>query len=139
MTDKEGPLQVITAIICDDVRREANGKDILIGVYGSGMRVEAIPHLIMLAFWLELKTFEIGSHEFSMRIMAPNEAIIFQSPPTRINVENIGYSHMALGGVPVQISTTGKMEFQVSISGGEWKTVREIGVEVGPIVGQNPT
>ena len=37
------PKKIEYAIVCDDVRREDNGKFIIIGAYGSDIRVSSIP------------------------------------------------------------------------------------------------
>lgn len=56
-----------STIICDDIRMEANGKLLLIGVYPEGILINTTPLQIMLSIWIQFKmkltkktTFEFG-------------------------------------------------------------------------------
>jgi hypothetical protein len=64
-------LSVTAAIICDDVRKEAGGKDILIGVYGGGVLVPSFPCPIQFAIWIELAPQPIGRLEVDLQARFP--------------------------------------------------------------------
>jgi hypothetical protein len=49
------------AIFCDDIRREFNGKDILIGVYSGGMILKQLPAPVAMAIWF---CFERNESDF---------------------------------------------------------------------------
>jgi hypothetical protein len=49
-----------SVVICDDIRQETNGKQILIGVYGSAVLVPSMPFSIPLSVWIEYQAREIG-------------------------------------------------------------------------------
>lgn len=63
--------KIETALVCDDVRREQSGKDILIGVYTAGIGVPALPSQQRFAFWLMLSAPEPGAFSLTLRILAP--------------------------------------------------------------------
>lgn len=131
MTNADTPLQVISAIICDDVRREINGKDILIGVFGSGMKIGAIPSLVSLSFWLELYA-TAGSHELTLRMIDPNGATVFQTPTNKVETKIDGFNHSAIVGAPIQISLTGDFKLQINTQSGEWQTIRTLNIISDP-------
>jgi hypothetical protein len=45
---KRAELKIISVLICDDVRREENGKEILIGVYSGDIIVTRFPAAMAL-------------------------------------------------------------------------------------------
>jgi hypothetical protein len=133
MAGEQG-FRVVTAIICDDVRREWNGKDILIGVYGSGMRVESIPNAVILTVWLEIEAFQQGELDLWIRVIGLNDAVIFQPPAAaKLNPQIAGFSHVFVPNILVQIPSTGPLNFQISRDGQIWENIKTINVEVGPI------
>lgn len=52
-----------TAILCDQVRREDNGKLILIGVYGGGVLLDSYPATLPLSAYVEGQVLEPGIFE----------------------------------------------------------------------------
>jgi hypothetical protein len=40
-------------LICDDIRKEVSGKDILVGVYSGDIIVHSVPFTLVLAVWFE--------------------------------------------------------------------------------------
>jgi hypothetical protein len=47
-------------VICDDIRKEISGKDILIGVYGGDIVVTGAPFVLVLAVWFEYSPPKLG-------------------------------------------------------------------------------
>lgn len=72
-------ITLVHAIICDDIRREDNGKFILIGVYPEVIILSAIPAQITLSLWLQFKIqiFNKENIEFVIRGSAIKEPINF--------------------------------------------------------------
>jgi hypothetical protein len=72
MTDQP-ILQVINTIICDDVRREDNGKDILIGVFNDSMVVEVLPALLpTFGIRFLMKAASVGSYKIESAVSGPD-------------------------------------------------------------------
>jgi hypothetical protein len=59
---------VHSVIICDDVRREQNGKDILIGVYSGDILVQNFPFILPLSMWMEYAPPKSGPNDIFIRI-----------------------------------------------------------------------
>jgi hypothetical protein len=131
MTGTKEKIKIVTAIICDDIRREQSGKDILIGVYGSGIRVVSLPQFVTLCVWLEIKPLERGSIEFKLRLIGQNKAVLFESPSAKATFNELKNSHAAIGGIAVQLQSAGPHELQISTGSEEWMTIRNFDVEVG--------
>jgi hypothetical protein len=65
-------------LVCDDVRREDNGKLIIIGVYTPDIRVAQIPFVFpSLTFLQWLETSQAGQYEFrsSLNLLEDGKAI----------------------------------------------------------------
>ena len=65
-------VQINTVLVCDDVRREVTGKDILIGVYAGDLNVASLPANILLSIWVEMTAKKKEPQEISLRIQVPN-------------------------------------------------------------------
>jgi len=66
-------IEVKAVIICDDIRKEVNGKAILIGVFATDILVFKLPATIGLSFWFECFTKE-HANEFEVMITLTNKA-----------------------------------------------------------------
>ena len=60
-------------LLCDDVRKEITGKDILIGVYTSGINVSQLPAVVNLATWLEIIPKKKGEIEIEFKAEMPGD------------------------------------------------------------------
>lgn len=59
---------IMAVIVCDDVRREANGKEILIGVYAGDIMVQSFPAVIATSIWLAIRPTEKGPININFRL-----------------------------------------------------------------------
>ena len=66
--------KIETVLVCDDVRRELSGKDILIGVYSGGIGIPTLPAPINVAFWITLRAHEPGTFALSLRVNLPHKS-----------------------------------------------------------------
>ena len=126
-------LRVITSVICDDIRRESNGKLILIGVYGSGIKVASLPSFVVMSLLLEVQPTVVGDHELRVRLTGQSNAVLFESPPVKFSIDAIKFVNVPMVGLPIQIQSPGPIELQISVAGTEWQTIRTLTVEVGPL------
>ena len=51
-------IEFLTAILCDDVRREGNGKELLIGVYTGQVLLPEMPQDFFPVFWVPFETLD---------------------------------------------------------------------------------
>jgi hypothetical protein len=63
-------LRFSAIVVCDEIRTENTGKDILIGVFSGDILVPSFPTVIGVAFWCEVENSEedIGIKEYELRI-----------------------------------------------------------------------
>src|SRR3954452_10030963 len=96
-------LNVHAVLICDDIRKEDNGKFILIGIYSAEILTETFPANLRIYFWPIMTAGEAGQYEFDIRIMGPNEAQLVQGSATVIFMRPGMPNGVSLGPVPIQI------------------------------------
>lgn len=60
-------------LVCDDVRRELSGKDILIGVYSGSIAFPILPAKMNVAFWITLRAPAPGTFTLSLRVNLPQK------------------------------------------------------------------
>lgn len=92
-------------IICDGIRPEVGGKATILGFYGVAPNVEVIvsnPALpVTLAFVAGFPpvTDAQAIYESSTIVTRPNQAVVLQTPPQRLNVSAVGRGFVAAGFV----------------------------------------
>lgn len=60
-------------IFCDDIRREFNGKELLIGVYSADLVLPAVPAVVAMALFIQLKIKgEPGTIRRRLRVNDPS-------------------------------------------------------------------
>jgi hypothetical protein len=115
-------IEVGDGLVCDDVRREDNGKLILIGVYSSNMIVRELPAVLAPYLVIKLKANEPVDRAIQFRIMLNGEKI--RSGKGRIKLSP-GPAHWIV--VPAiildKLATEGVLDFDLQIEDSEWKTV----------------
>jgi hypothetical protein len=109
-------------VLCDDVRKEITQKDILIGVYSSGIMVPFMPAQMQLAFWAEMLPTQIGQSEFQMRFDPPGgEAPIVMK--FMMEITAVEYSTLAMSGIIIPFTKEGDLVVSISIDGADWVEV----------------
>src|SRR5581483_417621 len=79
MAKRSSAITLLHTIVCDDIRREDNGKFILIGVYPELIMLNMIPAQLILSIWLQFKLqlLEKTTLEFEVKGNALPEPITF--------------------------------------------------------------
>jgi hypothetical protein len=77
MTDAQ--IKYDAVLICDDVRREDNGKLILIGVYHEGIVVPGYPATVLMRVVCNGEVIEAGSYKVSYRIEDSDGGVLFRT------------------------------------------------------------
>jgi hypothetical protein len=120
-------------IICDEIRKEVTGKDILIGVYGGKILVRTIPATIPIAVWMEIEAHDVGIIQFELKVGQPGEQRLAE-----VELELSVSSHardIALGTptLPCLISRDGVIEVSIRDPGeAEWTVVKTKRVAMRP-------
>jgi hypothetical protein len=134
MSDTRTPrIKPIHAVFCDDIRQEANGKQILIGVYPSDILVSQLPAPLVIAIWMPfVQVGHIGGRvPIEFRVLDDNERSIgYGSVALTLSeeTENGALSFPALAA----IVNRGKLRFQLKQYDDPWETVAALKVDLPP-------
>jgi hypothetical protein len=126
-----GVFEVVNALVCEDVRREVNGKEILIGVYGNSILVPSFPIDLNLMFWFQTKAPE-GDHELKLRISNASDAVFLEaSVNAHVSAAN-ELASLAVGTM-IQAQNETTLKFQGRNADSDWSTIVEIPIRRGPV------
>ena len=120
-------------LICDDVRKEITGKDILIGVYTTVINVHHLPAAVNLSAWIEVIPTRKGQSSLEVKFEVPNDV----SPATFgviVGIEDHENSFAIatpVTGFPIQ--KEGQIRVSVREQGSQkWQIVKRINVRYQP-------
>ena len=122
-------IKIRFAFICDDARREDNGKLIYIGVYGQNIVVHELPFsaTLTLAVWFETeKAIDI---EFQMRVTLDDKQIAGGSGRLKVG-EGVGAS--IIPQIPIAADKEGVLKFELKFGDNDWEIATTI-----PIISRN--
>lgn len=129
-------MEIFHPIICDDVRKEINGKEILIGVYVGEIIVQKIPAMLNLSVWIPFLGHSIGAAPIEFKVIGPHEVEYSQGAGQLNVVRTDLLGSMAIVGVVCHIQSAGTIKFMIRQAGiGDYQTVREIPVRAGRVQG----
>lgn len=77
-------IKITAVVVCDDIRKEVTGKDILIGVYAGDIIVPEFPAVITATFWIEMTPGKLGKSRLRFRIRLANKD---EAMPITIDVQ----------------------------------------------------
>ncbi len=106
-------LEFGAALVCDDVRKEINNKDILIGVYTGDMVLPHVPIVVPLCFWIEVKPRKIGNYDFSLAVESPGGKGELDAT---MEVEDLGPAMIVTPKVPVRVEKEGELRVSVKLA-----------------------
>lgn len=114
--------RIVSLIVCDDVRKEINGKDLLIGVYSGDVVVASYPAVIQAALWIEVEA-ETGAYDAECEIDLPSA-----NPPIRFgfhaDVVESGTVVIAIGGLPFHFERDGELVVRWRLGAGDWEVAK---------------
>lgn len=138
MTDDRQRVKFITAIVADDIRREANGKEIIIGVYTSDIILSGLRSDggLIIAISLIVEASGVGDIPIQLQVIGPSGAPIgVIHGKFTIHTASIPgqQNSMSLTGLPLPVSTEGNIVIQARQYDDEgWQSIRVIPITVRP-------
>lgn len=126
MAKRTPAITLLHSIVCDDIRREDNGKFILIGVYPELIMLHMFPAQIVLSMWLQfrLHIFEKTTLEFEIRGDAIPETMPFSLEITDETlfgkdeaiplIVKLPFNIQAAGSFTIYFRRQGEMEWQTA-------------------------
>jgi len=132
------PIEFIFTLLCDDVRREDNGKELLVGVYSAGIVVNSVPNGLALMIWSQVKINEPGEYELRYRCINDEGKELALMPPVRLTIQqNKGQAFVdelasvAMGHLPITITGAGRLHIEVKIGANSpWERIKTTTVQV---------
>ncbi len=127
------PIELREGLICDEIRREDNGKALLVGVYPGDILMSKIPGKMRLAFWLQGRSNVAGkaSIDFELSMVADDDGAASPRAIT-LSADMGGLSPntpavIVFQGVPVEVIESGTLVLRTRVSDpGEPEQWREI-------------
>lgn len=124
------------AVICDDIRKEDNGKLILIGVYSGNILVGGFPGKLALATWLHGYGHELEEVDIEIRYQfvadESEEKPYIVGAQGKITVVNTKDEvSVPLPRMPVVFAGPGLLSVDYRLGGGRWKNLLEKRVLLG--------
>jgi hypothetical protein len=122
------PVDIRSVVVCDDVRREDNGKALLIGVYVGAILLPKFPAPMRLAFYfLGIgKEPRSGSLDFRIQHTLSNgesPAIVAKAEISEAEAAEVGRAHaLVFAGVPFNFDQQTELVISVK-ENGDWREV----------------
>lgn len=113
---------ITTVVLCEDIRREVNGKDILIGVYGGNIEVAHFPATISIAYWMNMVPAAIGDLSISFRV-----SLLGKKPfglTLKGHANSTDESSLSLPSIVVEVEEKNTLILEMKTSEG-WKKIKE--------------
>jgi len=129
----EHKFTALAALVCDDVRNELSGKEILIGVFADNVYVGGIPANLGVCLYLRALFARTEVSNIKFRVLGPSgiqvtpeASIPIPGPPDLAFVTSI-----VVRGVNFQAQAEGRYEFQWQPPEQEWETVTSLRIKKG--------
>ena len=122
------PKKIEYAIVCDDVRREDNGKFIIIGAYGSDIQVSSIPANLRLSLLVAVRSEIEHQTLVSVRVNQDGKEIFEIPNPLEFPLPAQEMALFSLGGIPVAAEIGKMLDFQVRFDQGRYRSACKLQV-----------
>ncbi len=122
------PIKIDYAIVCDDVRREDNGKFIIIGAYGSDIRVPSTRTKLRLSLLVAARSKTEHQTLIGIRITQDGKPIFELPEPMKFPMPAQEIALFSLGGIPVAMEVGKILDFQVRFDQGRYRSVCKLQV-----------
>jgi len=140
MTKNKIDIKILQTIVCDEVRREDNGKFFLIGVYSDAIFMNTIPANILLSFWIqcEIQLKEKKSLEFKIEGDALQKPVTFVSEIGNEQVFGKSLTIPIILRILLEIKSEGSFSIEYRMSGNEnWISIRHVVVKRNADIANN--
>lgn len=106
-------------VVCEDIRREINHKNTLIGVFAGPLRVREFPAFLRVAIYMEVEGAKKGQ-KFQVKLQhGGNEPIMAEG---EITVDE-PLAPLALGGLAFNLPEPMDMTLDMSFDGETWERI----------------
>lgn len=125
-----------TALICEDVRREENGKLGLAGVFSTDIVVDRFPAVLVLSFLLVATVKVAIESEVSIRLRL-DDVNLFEGKG-RMSPSYPGRTLLPIGRQVLKIEKLGILRLDVKQAGANWQNLSTTPIRSADIVPEQP-
>jgi uncharacterized protein DUF6941 len=121
--DESLQVEVVAALICDDVRKEIGGKETVVGIYIGNIIVPDFPANLLLCLWLLIKLKGSGTLKMKFRVVGTddNHYVSFDGQADIGPGRNTGA--LPLPRFPVSLGKEALLRFEWQLNGSDWQTL----------------
>ncbi len=123
MNTSQPTLKPLSALVCDEVRRETDGKDIIIGAYGGDVLIGIFPVTISLSLWTSLETSGTGDIKTDIRVVNREKKVLAELKGISHVEGRVQRSSLFTPKIKLYIEKPTELRFQLRVREGRWKTV----------------
>ncbi len=124
-------MKIENVIICDFVRKEDNGKHILIGVYPKDVRVADWPAILRFEIWFQTPVAEIKDFPVEFRIIdSEKKPLVTATGIISVGPEDIGLATITIPNVLVHVPKQTDMIFQIREPKKRWRTLKTLPISL---------
>lgn len=129
MNTASPPKKIEYAIVCDDVRREDNGKLIIIGAYSSDIIIPSYPTKLRLTILIAVRSETEHRALLSIRVMRDGEPIFEAKEGIEIFIPAQDISLISAGGILVSAEKDATLDFQIRFDKGRYRSACKLKVQ----------
>lgn len=112
--------EIYAVVICEQVRKESNGKDILIGVYGGDIIVTDFPAFLTLTIWVEYAFHGPGDLPLTFQLITDRGTELFTAQFTATLRQERSPGSVALGEFGAPLTDPCQIIVQYKEHDGDW-------------------
>lgn len=120
-------LTIKNALICDQVRREDNGKLLVIGVYHGSIQVKTFPVAMEIQLLASFRANKLGDLEFEVRAL--DGAKELAKGTGSMNISRTGDGTVALPPMPLKVDGPTVLSFELLQYGDKWRLLASMPIE----------
>lgn len=117
-------------VICDHVRKEEGGKQILIGIYPHNILFPSFPGRVTLNVWLQIRDEEGRRIPVEFRIKNSNDDILMSGEGEIDGRNQKGILTVAIPLAPLVISEATILSFQIREPKKHWQMLKQMPVDL---------
>ena len=131
MSQRSARIKPLCAIFCDDIRREDNGKELLIGVYSGSLQLPVFPAPVMLSVWVPFERSGIGKVPIEFRLLGPDDDRVIGYGTIVLDFTESDHTvgSFPLRGLTAMLPRPGEITFQLRQHDESWMTVGKLPIE----------
>ncbi|MFN3462818.1 MAG: hypothetical protein ACK4X1_01960 [Terricaulis sp.] len=124
------PFKIDYAIVCDQVRREDNGKLLFIGVYGTSLLLNTFPGTVALSLIMKVRPTKLGDSNLQFRAMLEGDELA--SGEITFHLSSHEPAFAGLPPLPLQIGKPGQLKWEARSGTTRFALLGEIPVTLNP-------